>query len=73
MTINVKRPTANASFEDIAKGECFIYNGDYFMVIYDENRDEWYGANLATGDMRTFNGDEIVTTLTATVSFKEVD
>ena len=73
MTLNVKRPVANANFEDIGKGECFIYNGDYFMVVYDVDRDEWQGANLATGDMRTFNDDEVVTALTATVSFKEID
>ena len=71
MTINVNKPAINFRFEDIDSGECFIYNGDYFMVAYDEDEDEWFGVNLVTGDKRKFDGDEHVTSLTAIVSFKE--
>ena len=71
MTINAKKNT-NAYFEDICAGECFAYNGAFYIMAYDENKDYYFGVNLANGETKIFTTDVQVQSLTATVSFKEI-
>lgn len=73
MTLNINKPVTNTTFDSIGDGECFRYNGDYFMMVHDENRDtEYFGVNLATGAVRDFDSYDKVQAVTATVTFKEI-
>ena len=73
MTLNVNKDNCNSYFDGIAEGECFLYNGNYYIMAHDCERDvEYFGVNLATGEARDFEGSDKVQALTATVSFKEI-
>lgn len=71
MTINVKNEN-EVYFNDIGEGECFAYNGAYYILACDEDRDDYFGVNLADGRTKFIPNDAKVTALTATVSFKEL-
>lgn len=72
MTINVNRNNCNGYFDGVGDGECFLYNGDYYIAAHDTENDDYFGVNLATGEVRNFDNSDRVQTLTATVSFKEI-
>ena len=73
MTINFNDKNTNAIFNDIGEGECFLYNGNFYIMAYDENRDaEYFGVNLANGEVRDFDNSAAVQALTAEVSFREL-
>ena len=72
MYINVRNDNCDAYFDGIGNGECFLYNGAYYIAAYDEMNDEYFGVNLATGATKAFDSSCKVKALTATVSFKEI-
>ena len=72
MIINANKNDINASYGDIKIGECFSYNGDFYMTVYDENEDCDFAVNLGNGRVRWFDDNTAVHALTATVSFKEI-
>lgn len=72
MTINVNRNNCNGYFDGVCDGECFLYNGDYYIAAHNVKTDDYFGVNLATGEARDFEGSESVQKLTATVTFKEL-
>ena len=71
MTINVKN-TNEVYYDAIGNGECFAYNGAYYILAYDEDRDDYFGVNLADGHIKYIPSDARVTALTGSVSFKEL-
>lgn len=73
MIINVKDAKTNAVFTDINEGECFRYNGDYYIAAHDPDRDtEYFGVNIANGEVRDFDSFDKVLALTSEISFKEI-
>jgi hypothetical protein len=53
------------SYEDILQGDCFFYEGDYFIKI-DEDGDGT-ALDLKTGERTDFDGKEDVTPVEAEV------
>lgn len=73
MTINFNDKNTNATFNDINEGDCFLYNGSFYIMAHDEDRDaEYFGVNLANGEVRDFDNYATVQALTAEVSFREL-
>ena len=70
MTINVNNKT-DTYFVDIEAGECFAYNGKYYMMAYG-NDGVSFGVNLSDGSSQYFEDDCKVLSLTAEVTFKEL-
>lgn len=71
MTINVNHKN-DACFDDIDSGECFAYNGSYYIMAYDDIADEWFGVNLSDGTIKSLDNSCRVQRLTAEVTFKEL-
>ena len=71
MILNVNNKVNNY-FDDINGGECFAYNGSYYIMAYDDDAEEWFGVNLSDGTTKSFDGDCRVQRLTAEVTFKEL-
>lgn len=73
MTINFNDKNTNAIFNDVDEGECFLYNGSFYIMAHDKDRDtEYFGVNLANGAVRDFDSCDEVQVLTAEVTFKEL-
>ena len=74
MTINFNEKKTNAIFNDINEGDCFLYNGSFYIMAHDEDRDtEYFGVNLANGQVRDFDSYDAVQALTAEVNFKNLN
>ena len=71
MILNVNN-TTNAYFDGISSGECFAYNGSYYIMAHDAAMDKWFGVNLSDGIARSFDNSCRVQKLTAEVNFKEL-
>lgn len=69
MTLNVNK--TDAYFIDIEAGECFAYNGKYYMLAYGDDGIS-FGVNLSDGSCKSFEDDCQVQSLTAEVTFKEL-
>ena len=71
MILNVNN-TGNVYFDGVDNGECFSYNGSYYIMAYDADTDKWFGVNLSDGCTRYFDNSDRVRKLTAEVTFKEL-
>ena len=71
MRLNVNYK-AVSYFDGIKDGECFAYNGSYYIKAYDNVAEERFGVNLSDGNCEFFEDDCQVQKLTATVTFKEI-
>lgn len=70
MILNINNKT-DTYFDGIDAGECFAYNGNYYMLARG-NDGISFGVNLSDGSYNYFDDDCRVLRLTAEITFKEL-